>query len=372
MKIRHTAGWVAVSCCWLLLPTAHAQVGRDWGVLGTTYVDSVTGVEIRELTAAGTVSDNLYFHFSNFTADDKYVIFASDLAGGTQIFRADVATGRIVQLTDGKQTSGRSACPDPRRAARLYHLREHEVWELDIESFAARKVGEIPEPRMGGYAQPTLNHDGTQLALGKQCDAETWEIGLLDLASHEYRTVLRQGFRIGHAQHSPTDPVIFYVWETGGYAPQRTWLVNADGTGNRPFYVRTDPETWFTPLKEWITHEAWVHDTGQMTMINDKQGVMLVDLDGTARMVSRDHYWHAAARADGKFLVLDDFEGRLWLVETSTGNRRLLATGLRQTVRVHPHPSFDRGGNFVQFHTGRTHETVGLIDLRKLPPQAWR
>ena len=46
----------------------------------------------------------------------------------------------------------------------------------------------------------------------------------------EYRTVITQGFRIGHVQYSPTDDSIFYVWETGGYAPQRTWLVDADGT----------------------------------------------------------------------------------------------------------------------------------------------
>jgi hypothetical protein len=56
------------------------------------------------------------------------------------------------------------------------------------------------------------------------------------------------------------------VWETSGHAPQRSWLVNVDGSGNRPFYVRTDPETWFTPLKEWVTHEAWVKETGGMAL----------------------------------------------------------------------------------------------------------
>ena len=106
----------------------------------------------------------------------------------------------------------------------------------------------------------------------------------MNVQTGEYKTVITQGFRLGHVQHSPTDPIIFYVWETGGYAPQRTWLVNADGTGNRPFYARTDQKTWFTPLKEWITHEAWIAGTGEMTMINDKQGVMIVNKDGTARM----------------------------------------------------------------------------------------
>ena len=70
-----------------------------------------------------------------------------------------------------------------------------------------------------------------------------------------------------------------------------------------------------------------------------------------------------------KFLVVDDSEGRLWLMETATGATRLLATGLRDTVRsVHQHASFDRRGHYVQFHTGRTRETVAIIDLRDLPP----
>ncbi len=51
---------------------------------------------------------------------------------------------------------------------------------------------------------------------------------------------------------------------------------------------------------------------------------------------------------------------------------RLLATGLRDTVRsVHQHASFDRQGHYVQFHTGRTRETVAIIDLRDLPPLRW-
>jgi hypothetical protein len=54
------------------------------------------------------------------------------------------------------------------------------------------------------------------------------------------------------------------------------------------------------------------------------------------------------------------------------GNRRLLATGLRKMLPVHAHASFDRKGFYVQFHTGRTHETVAVIDLRKLSDFVWK
>ncbi|MBL9137939.1 MAG: hypothetical protein JNK85_18885 [Verrucomicrobiales bacterium] len=350
---------------------AFAQRGRDWGIEQSVYHDPVTGVRIVELTAGTNASDNLYFHVSNFTADNRHVLFVNDRTGSSQLYRAEVESGRIVQLTDDPAIGARSACPDPNDARRVFVMRGATLLALDIQDFSLRDIGEIPGPHVGGFQQPTVSHDGQWVAVGKQRDAANWEIGLIHLTTGRYRTVVTQGFRITHVQHSPTDPVIFYVWETGGYAPQRTWLVNTDGSANRPFYARTASTNWFTPLKEWITHEAWVSGTGDMTMINDKVGVMLVSKDGNARLVREGNYWHAAARPDGKFMVLDDMQGRLWLCETATGNIRLLATGIRDQVRVHAHASYDRRGHYVQFHSGRTHETVALIDLRELPAQDW-
>jgi oligogalacturonide lyase len=352
--------------------SAAGNVGKDWGIEKQSYLDPVSGIRIWEMTSGGSAADNLYFHFSNFTADNGYLIFTSDRTGSRQIFRAEMATGRIVQLTDAPGTNGPSACPDHTNARRIYYTRGKDVIALDILDFTERKVGSVPPPLAGAGGQPTLSGDGKWLTLSQQRDESTWEIGLMNAETGAYRTVITQGFRIGHVQHHPSDPLIFYVWETGGYAPQRTWLVNADGSGNRPYYARTEPKEWFTPLKEWVTHEAWVGGTGDMTMINDKQGLMMVDRKGSARMVKQGDYWHVAARHDGKYLVADDSAGRVWLVEAATGNERLLATDIRGKARVHAHPSFDRLGKYVQFHTAREHETVAVIDLDELPTQVYR
>ena len=230
-----------------------SDVGRDWGSERESYLDPVSKVRVWELTKGTNAADNLYFHFSNFTADNRYLIFVSNRAGSWQVFRADVETGRLVQITDDPAVNPRTACPDHTTARRLYCLRGPEILALDILDFTVRKVGEIPKPYIGGFQQPTLSGDGQWMTLTKQRDENNWEIGVMNTKTGEYRTVITQGFRIGHVQHSPTDPIIFYVWETGGYAPQRTWLVNTHGTGNRPFYARTDPKTWFTPLKEGVT-----------------------------------------------------------------------------------------------------------------------
>src|SRR2546422_3008943 len=118
-----------------------SDVGRDWSVEREFYVDPETGVRIQELTKAGCVSDNLYFHFSNFSADNRFLLFVSDRGGWRQLFRAEVESGRLVQLTDAPGASPHSACPDHTNARRVYYLRGPEVLALDIIDFAERKVG---------------------------------------------------------------------------------------------------------------------------------------------------------------------------------------------------------------------------------------
>lgn len=336
------------------------EVGKSWGVERSEHTDPVTGARIVELATKGA-SSNLYFHFSNFTADNKYVIFANDRTGSMQLYRASVATGEIVQLTDEPGVAAASACPDPTLASRVYFVKGRAIQALDVETFAQRKIADLPA---AGASQPTLSRDGKTMAVGFQAGPSTWEIGVVDVPGGTYRRVLQQGFRIGHVQHSPTDPVIFYTWETSGYAPQRSWLVNVDGTGNRPFYANTEQAKWQTPLKEWMTHEAWVPATGQMTMIHDRHSIILVDKSGEWRTVTKGWYWHAASTMDGTRLIADDFDGKLWIIDVATGSSKLLATGVREPKQIHAHPSWDRTGRYVLFnytHGGK--QTLAVIDV---------
>lgn len=330
-----------------------------------TYKDPKSGFEVVEIAPPGEATMNLYFHFSNFTADNSSFLFASTVEGVAQVHRYEMATGRVTAVTKGPGVGAAGACPHPRHASIVYYPRGTAIEELDMATGRVRKVGELPQPVVGGPGQPSLSHDLKSLAMVRQVDAANWEVGLMDIATGAWRAAARVGFRVGHVQHHPSEPMIFYVWETGGYAPQRTWVVNDDGTANRPFYWTADQKQWVTPLKEWMTHEAWVAGTGEMTMIMDKVGIVIADKTGKGRILP-GNYWHAHARPDGKYLLADDFDGNLYLIETATDSRRLIASGLRQTVRpVHAHASFDRTGRYALFNTGRTRQTVAYVDLQK-------
>jgi oligogalacturonide lyase len=57
----------------------------------------------------------------------------------------------------------------------------------------------------------------------------------MNLQTGEVKPVVAVPFQIGHVQTNPWVPgEIVFCRETGGKAPQRTWIVNADGSGLRP------------------------------------------------------------------------------------------------------------------------------------------
>jgi hypothetical protein len=276
-----TAALFAACLCAVTLHASEA--GKDWGVEKQSWIDPATNVRIWEMTANKGEANTLYFHSPDFSRDNRYLYFTSSRSGSNQIYRMPMPEGRIVQFTG---TSGVGALvPDYADPRRIYYQRGTEIVALDVESFAERKVGNVP-----GGGGLTLSGNGKWLAMKRHIDSNNSEIGLVSTDTGEYRMVARTGFHIGHVQHSPTQPVIFFAWETNDYAPRRSWLVNTDGTGLRPFYYRLERKDWFTQLKEVVTHEAWIMGAGDMTMVNHHVGIMVVKTGGTSRLICPGRY----------------------------------------------------------------------------------
>lgn len=336
------------------------------------YRDAVTGTEIVNLTGPGMKSSDLYYHFSNLTADEQAIIFVAERDGVKHIFTHDLRSGANRQITNDPRISAATACPLPGDAGKILAFRGPELLRISLASGSAEVVGRISGEVTGGAQQPTVNGAGTHAATGFRRNESTWEIGRIDLKTGAYQTVIQQGFHIGHVQYHPRLEEIFYVWETGGYAPQRSWLVNSDGSGNRPFYASTVPAKWYTRQKEWLTHESWVSGTGAMTMIMSEQGILLVQPSGEWKMIFEGRYWHVHARADGKVIVADDQRGRIWLGNVETGDLRLLVSHYRRAVpSLHAHAAFSSSGRYIVFNDGNRHESVSYIDLANVSLPEW-
>src|SRR5690349_6225655 len=64
--------------------------------------DPLTGRRVRQLTNSTAEDYHLYFYNPSITPDGKYLIFISERTGISNLFRMDLRSGSIVQLTDAQ------------------------------------------------------------------------------------------------------------------------------------------------------------------------------------------------------------------------------------------------------------------------------
>ena len=65
-------------------------------------IDPATGRKLRGLTQASYCAAFLYYFIPSVTPDGRYLVFHSERSGEVQLYRLDLTTGDIGQLTDGR------------------------------------------------------------------------------------------------------------------------------------------------------------------------------------------------------------------------------------------------------------------------------
>jgi oligogalacturonide lyase len=214
----------------------------------------------------------------------------------------------------------------------------------------------------------------------------------MNLKTGEVMVVCNVGFQIGHVQTNPVAPgEIVFCWETGGKAPQRTWFVNANGTGLRPLY----PEAPY----EWITHEAAINKDevaiailchrrpgvndgwGTSGTAEHPTGLGIVNLRTREMRIAGQvpfgdpgrSDWHVAGSPDGRWAAFDDFRYRLWLIDRHTGETVLLADlGHKTTAGDHIHPTFSLDSTKIEVQCAMLAPDNRSLDICVVPvPQTW-
>ena len=203
-------------------------------------------------------------------------------------------------------------------------------------------------------------------------------IGKIDLTTGKAEHVVSVHFQVGHIQGNPWQPgEVIFCWETGGKAPQRTWMVNADGSNLRPIYRETE--------YDWVTHEAVITKDelviailghrkiaeGERNMDFEKDwgpsgtkeyptGIAVVNMR-TRQLtmegqVDGDNFWHVAGSQDGHWVAGDNFARELWLIDRHTKERVLLTAGHKTTARDHVHPTFKPDGTSIEIQSAMLSE----------------
>lgn len=422
----------------LACANAEAQIGHRFPSEKKIVPDPVTGIPLTFLTSTPAGDSKIYPTHPQWTADGKWVVFRSRRVPG-QAMAVNEATGDIVQVTE---TGYRGSLCVAQKSMRLFFCRptDHatrapdsrtrgdptvplEVVSVDLARLFADSAAGTLQPAtsyetvygtiplaVGGAGELALDADeqvvyfrmlgeaaAPLLPAGTKIEPDYGPrhmghgptgVAKMELATGKVSPVVAVPFQVGHIQSNQwVSGEIVFCWETGGKSPQRTWFVNADGTGLRPLF----PENEF----DWVTHEAitgpdevvlailghrkpgvddeWgragtrVRPTG-LGIVNLRTGEVYI----AGQTKKGSGFWHVHASPDGRWATGDDFARNLWLIDRRTNEMRLLSTGHKTTAQDHVHPTFSSDSTRIEIESAMLSEDGRSMNICIVPvPADW-
>lgn len=424
---------------------AQAQIGTRFPSEKKVVTDPVTGVKLTFLTSTPAGDSKLYQTHNQWTSDGRWVIFRSNRVRG-EAMAVNEITGEIVQVTEGGY---RGTLNVARKSMKLYLMRRSrdnrspsEVVEVNLAKLFADSKANSLKPaaeyqRVCGVTPSEMEASG-DMALDADEEWLWFRVGRDEAMKHlpkdtkieenfgprnmgagpggiagmniktgEIKYVVSVPFQVGHIQSNPWVPgQIVFCWETGGKSPQRTWIVNADGSGLRPLY----PES----PHEWVTHEVVITPDevaiaimGHRKIPGTSEDVLPPGTDpsganpgqepewgpcgtrekptglGIVNIKTREMIivgqtkagsglWHVNGSPDGRFAVGDDFSRSIYLIDRHSHEMILLSAGHKTTAQDHPHPSFSPDGTKIHIQSAMLSEDGRSMNICLIPvPEKW-
>src|SRR4030095_5883816 len=126
------------------------------------FTDDVSGRVVTQLTSGRTNNYPIYYFTTSFTRDCRFLVFHSERSGLVQLYRLDLATGEIGQLTDGRTSDSGWAIWCERHLSgiynhlsalnpasdEVYYFQDDEICATRVDTFDNRVVAKLPGGRM--------------------------------------------------------------------------------------------------------------------------------------------------------------------------------------------------------------------------------
>lgn len=427
------------------IAVSHAQIGQRFPSERKVVKDTVTGVDLVFLTSTLASDSKIYQTHNQWTSDGQWLIFHSNRVRG-EALAVNEKSGVIVQVTEGGYIGMLNVA---RKSMKMYFMRipknqtqkkSLEVVEVDLARVLAeseadsmqkpenyqRVCGTIPEEwEAGGDMTLDGSEEWVWFRVGKtiaqkhlpeetaiepsfgprHMGAGPGGIAGMNIITGEVKYVVSVPFQVGHIQANPWVPgQIVFCWETGGKAPQRTWIVNLDSTVPRPLY----PESEY----EWVTHEAIISDDEVAFAIMGHRPINVSNTTKTGTDVNGANpgqeaewgpsgtrekptglgivnirtremhiacqtdkgsgFWHVTGSSDKRFVAGDDFNRNIYLINRKTHEMILLSAGHKTTAADHPHPTFSPDGTRIQIQSAMISEDNRSMNICIIPvPDKW-
>ena len=198
----------------------------------STERDPQTGRTLTRLTDGSSNSYALYYFVPSVTPDGRYLVFHSERSGEVQLYRLDLTTGEIGQLTDGHTRDAGWAVWCEWHLNGIYnhlsainpvsgeawYFQDDELRATDIASFANRQVRRLPPGRMS-IGQSAFSPSGNWFAYIHADEAL-------------FRASLAE--REGGAEND----LVSYLLFDGGFADQLIQMGYADARAQKAEWLR--------------------------------------------------------------------------------------------------------------------------------------
>ncbi len=433
----------------VLFTVANAQIGKRFPSESKVVKDPITGTMLSFLTSTPVGDSKIYQTHPQWTADAEWLIFRSNRARN-EALAVNEKNGDIVQVTEGGYSGMLCVA---RKSMKLYFMRNAST-DTSRRREMAMQIVEVDLAKVfvdskAGKMQPASNYQricgtipaemgaGSDMALDANEDLVYFRVGKTEAAKHmaagakientfgprnmgagpaglmsmhiktgEIKYIVSVPFQIGHVQTNPWVPgEIIFCWETGGKSPQRTWIVNADGTGLRPLY----PESEY----EWVTHEAVItKDEVAIAIMGHRKipgtntvaapgtpvsganpgqeaawgpsgtrekptGLGIVNLRTREMVIAGQTpegsgLWHVNGSPDGRWAVGDDFKRNVYLIDRKTREMILLSAGHKETASDHPHPTFSADSKKIEIQSAMLSADNKSMNICIIPvPEEW-
>lgn len=246
----------------------------------STERDPETGRALTRLTDGSSNSYALYYFVPSVTPDGRFLVFHSERSGEVQLYRLDLATGAIGQLTDGHTRDAGWAvwCEwhldgiynhlsaiNP-VSGEVWYFQDDELRATNVASFANRLVRKLPSGSMP-IGQSAFSPDGNWFAYIRADEAmfrasltareaktragqfrwtpdhQDWRnalpttLALVDTRTGDEREVTTTGYHFHHVLFVDNDTLLInHPRNVAGM-----WLINRDGSARRHVRPETAP-----------------------------------------------------------------------------------------------------------------------------------
>lgn len=342
--------------------------------------DAVTGMTVWRMTSGTPKSVSCYQTVEAFSGDDRYVIFSSDRTGFFQLYRVELESGEIAQLsdaTDFKKVSFGIA----RNGHEAVYTAGWRVFAVDVYTGKMRVLidfeGKLPSKPSGNPV--AFSGKGDQIVVASRSQNGYTTLALVSLSTGKFRKIFEWHGSLDHPQICPGDNNLITFDPEDSQNDMtlpmekraRTWILDVKKGTARPFLI--------APYGTRATHEYWDF-RGDRLYFHQKTvpGWTPTTIASVNRLGEdwQDHFTsydrklgHSSIDRKSTFLIADvqaTTENELWRIDLCTGKGRVLCWPNTTPIKdqtVHAHPSISASGNYADF----TSDQFGSSDVFVMP-----